>query len=240
MAEQQWRPAEADGRDAAVVRAIRTVARFSGAADAIRVRLAESGGHAVAQVNARAAGQPIRVQVTAASLDQAVDELADRLARRILEAADRWSPRKWPGHDGPDLRIAPPGSAATGLVRPARVKHVRLAVCSPETAVSVMDLMDYPVHLFVDAGTGLDAIVYRAGPTGYRLARLRPAPPPTPNPIPLAVDPRPAVPLPLEGAIARLDETGLGHLFFADSRTRRGQLLYRRYDTGYTLVGDSR
>lgn len=34
-----------------------------------------------------------------------------------------------------------------------------------------MDAMDYDAHLFADAEAGEDAIVYRAGPTGLRLAR---------------------------------------------------------------------
>lgn len=34
-----------------------------------------------------------------------------------------------------------------------------------------LNAMDYDVHLFTDAATGEDAVVYRAGPSGLRLAR---------------------------------------------------------------------
>jgi hypothetical protein len=101
-----------------------------------------------------------------------------------------------------------------------------------------MDLLDYPAHLFVDEDTGLDAVVYRAGPTGYRLARSRPAPPPAPNTVRLTVDPRPAPVLDPVRAMTRLDRTGLGHVFFIDPDTGRGQLLYRRFDARYALLKD--
>ncbi len=34
-----------------------------------------------------------------------------------------------------------------------------------------MDAMDYDVHIFTDTTTGEEAVVYRAGPAGLRLAR---------------------------------------------------------------------
>ena len=228
-------------REAAIRPVARVAARFDVVTDELRVRLSEAGGRVVAQANARAAGRPIRVQVAADGLDEAVGDLAERLGRRLLEAAACWSARVWPDSDDASVpsRI-PPGERAGGPVPPARVKTVPLVTCAPEVAVTVMDLMDYPAHLFVDADTGLDAVVYRAGPTGYRLARLRPAPPPVPNPVRLTVDPRPAPVLDAARAMARLDQTGLGHLFFADPGTGRGQLMYRRFDSRYALLRDAR
>ncbi|NUR62663.1 MAG: sigma 54 modulation/S30EA ribosomal C-terminal domain-containing protein [Catenulispora sp.] len=228
-------------RDAAILPVAQAAALFDVVTDDLRVRLSEAGGRVVAQANACAAGRPIRVQVAAAGLGEAVADLAERLSCRILEAAACWSARAWPDTDDASVpsRI-PPGERVVGPALLARVKAVPLAACSPEVAVTVMDLMDYPVHLFVDADTGLDAVVYRAGPTGYRLARLRPVPPPTPNTVRLTVDPRPAPTLEAAQAMARLDQTGLGHLFFIDSGTGRGQLIYRRFDTRYALIKDTR
>ncbi|NUR30619.1 MAG: hypothetical protein HOV83_33005, partial [Catenulispora sp.] len=164
--------------------------------------------------------------------------LAERLGRRILEAAACWSARPWPdGGDGlPDLSSPPPAERPGRPALLTRIKPVPLVRCPPEVAVTVMDLMDYPVHLFVDADTGLDAIVFRAGPTGYRLARQRPAPPPAPNTIPLTVSPLTVPVLDPERAVARLAGTGLRHLFFLDPATGRGQLVYRRFDGFYALL----
>ena len=55
-----------------------------------------------------------------------------------------------------------------------------------------MSAMDYAVHLFADAETGEDAVVYRSGPTGVRLSRQHSMRPPTgPDAPKLTVDPRP-------------------------------------------------
>jgi hypothetical protein len=229
------------GREAFLLRVTQAAARSGVATDGLRVRLSEAAdGRVVAQANARAARRAIRVQVAAGTLDQAVEDLADRLGRRVLEAAACWSGRPWPDTDDASVPSRlPRGGPALAPGLPARIKAAPLATCPPEVAVAVMDLMDYPAHLFVDAGTGLDAVVHRAGPTGYRLTRLRPAPPPAPNTVPLTVDPLPAPVLPVARAIARLDESGLGHLLFADPDTGRGQLLYRRFDDRYAIVRGS-
>ncbi|GAA1965031.1 sigma 54 modulation/S30EA ribosomal C-terminal domain-containing protein [Catenulispora subtropica] len=240
MVEQRASVPELAQREPAVLRITQAVAGYDVPTDGLRIRLSDTGGRIVAQANARAARRPIRVQVAAATLDQAADDLAERLGRRILEAAACWSARPWPDSDDASVPSRlPPGERAINLGLLARIKIVPLVACPPEVAAAVMDLMDYPAHLFIDADTGLDAMVHRSGPTGYRLTRLRPAPPPPANAIPLTVDPRPAPALEPEQAMARLDDTGLGHLFFTDPDSGRGQLLYRRFDTRYTLVKDA-
>ncbi len=240
MVEHDTGDVELTGRDRATLRITRAIAELDIAVDGLRIRLTETGGRVVAQVNARAARRPIRVQVAAATFDQATDDLAGRLTGRILEAAACWSPRPWPNGDMSVPSRVPPGERALGPGLLTRIKPVPLAACPPEVAVSVMDLMDYPVHAFIDADTGLDAIVYRAGPAGYRLARLRPAPPPAPNVIPLTADPLPPPTVTPEQAITRLEDTGLGYLFFIGPDTGRGQLLYRRFDSRYGLLHGAR
>ncbi|NUP47028.1 MAG: hypothetical protein HOW97_06875 [Catenulispora sp.] len=241
MLEQPVGEAGQTGTQAAVWRLTQSIARLDIRTDGLRVRLSEARGRIVAQANARAAGTPIRAQAAAATAAQAADDLADRLCHRIRQAAGCWTARAWPDTDDASVpsRVPPPERAVgPGLL--ARLKLVPLTRCTPEAAVAVMDLMDYPAHLFVDTDTGLDAVVYRAGPTGYRLARVLPVPPPVPNTVPLTVDPRPAPPLDPEQAMGRLDETGLGHLFFTDRETGRGQLIYRRFDLRYALLKDLR
>ena len=102
-----------------------------------------------------------------------------------------------------------------------------------------MDALDYQAHLFTGLDTGQDAIVYRAGPTGYRLARQAPGPTLRSADVPLTIHPHPAPVLPVEQAMARLGTANDDHLFFTDSTTGRGQLLYRRVDGHYGLVWPS-
>jgi hypothetical protein len=52
-----------------------------------------------------------------------------------------------------------------GKHQAACLRLVRIRTQTGSTA------MDYDVHLFTDAATGEDAVVYRAGPSGLRLAR---------------------------------------------------------------------
>ena len=65
-----------------------------------------------------------------------------------------------------------------------------------------------------------------------------PDPPGTPAANSESAEP-PAPVLRLADAVARLDATGLGHLFFADRETGRGRLLYRRFDHRYGLIADA-
>jgi hypothetical protein len=89
--------------------------------------------------------------------------------------------------------------------------------------------MDHDFHLFTDLHTGQDSVVYRAGPTGYRLASVRAI---TRAHVPSAASltisehhtPKPQVP----EAIARLELVGLPFVFFADPATGRGTVLYHR------------
>ena len=78
---------------------------------------------------------------------------------------------------------------------------------------------------------------YRAGPTGYRLARLTPrAEQPQSAMVPVTVSPHPAPHLSVPEAVERLELLMLPFLFFRDADTRRGYLLYHRYDGNYGLI----
>lgn len=100
--------------------------------------------------------------------------------------------------------------------------------------------MDYDFHLFTDIGTGEDSVLYRSGPTGYRLAQAHPQPTRAarwPCRSPSATCPPPR--MPLAGAEQRLDIGGLPFVFFADDTTGRGNALYHRYDGHYGLITTS-
>jgi hypothetical protein len=107
-------------------------------------------------------------------------------------------------------------------------------------AASALAAMDYDVYLYTDADTGEDAAIYRAGPTGLRVARqrsMRPAP--TSGTPPLTVNSRRTPVLTPQEAAARLAEGWLPFLFFTDGHSGRGHLVYRRYDGGVGLLGPS-
>ncbi|MFC5909961.1 sigma 54 modulation/S30EA ribosomal C-terminal domain-containing protein [Streptacidiphilus monticola] len=197
---------------------------------AVRARLSVVGEGrqrtAVGQVNAEIGGRRVRVQVAAQQLRAAADRLASRLGERVPQALGGWSPRAWTGTQTP-----------TGPVAPAitRVKTPELVWCDPDAAVMTMDAMDYDVHLFTDPETEADAVVYR-GPFGYRLTRILPAGRPVRTRIPLTEDAQPAPRLTDAQALARLRESGLAHLFYADPAEGYGRVLYRRYAGGFGLI----
>lgn len=97
-------------------------------------------------------------------------------------------------------------------------------------------MLDYDFYLFTDGGTGQDAVVYRSGPSGYRLAELDPPTALCPPATPLTVSEQPAARLELPDAIDRLNLSGAPFLFYADRTSGRGRVLYRRYDGHYGLI----
>jgi hypothetical protein len=228
------------GRDAAIVRVLEAVRQFAGDVENLKARLGGRACGVVAQATADAAGRPVRVQVAADTLGQVVDGLTARMRVRIGEASRCWAPRPWPQADredaGPVFHIPPRCPPLTATDAVARIKQVRLAYCSAQAAAMTMDLMDYQAHLFRDRATGAEAAVFRSGPTGYTVTRLRAAAASWRDGVPLVTDPRPAPVCDQAHAVATLETTGLGHLFYADKSTGCGRLLYRRLDGYYGLL----
>jgi Sigma 54 modulation/S30EA ribosomal protein C terminus len=190
----------------------------------------------VVQVNLRVRDTPARVMAVTAGAGDLAPALA-RLDRQIDSMCLRWRPRPWP-----DLTRRMLTVGADAVV--ARRKSVVPERLSPLQAAQVMDAMDYDAHLFIDAETGEDAAVYRAGPSGLRLARQRQVFPPgwswssklSVPPASLVVNSRPAPALDEAAAARRMCAHGLGSLFFTDPTSGRGQLLYPRYDGNLGLV----
>ncbi|MEV6212683.1 sigma 54 modulation/S30EA ribosomal C-terminal domain-containing protein [Kitasatospora sp. NPDC051914] len=198
--------------------------------ESLRVRLSPAG---LAQVNAEVDGRRIRVQETARGVGEALDRLADGLRRRITSVTGTWTPRAWPQ---PNRTPAPPIRPADGPPPIARVKSPSLVWCSPDAAVRTLDAMDYRIHLFTDPATETDAVVFRVGPTGYRLARTIAAAPPRNTAAPLTVSPHSAPLLAEEQAVERLVGAELPFLFYAHPADGRGRVLYRRFDGRLGLI----
>ncbi|MFB6894700.1 sigma 54 modulation/S30EA ribosomal C-terminal domain-containing protein [Kitasatospora sp. NPDC056327] len=212
----------------------------------------------LAQVNAEVDGRRIRVQEAAADLGEALDRLADGLRARMTAVGSGWTPRPWPRRIrtrvlpggaaavppapavpaplrvGPPGLPGPPGPPGPGPV--VRRKRAQLVWCSPDAAARTMDAMDFDIHLFTDPATETDAVVYRVGPTGYRLARTVAAGPPGRAAVPMTLSPCGAPELTEEQATERLTAAELPYLFFAHPGTGRGRVLYRRFDGGLGLI----
>ncbi len=130
----------------------------------VRVKTGRCGrGPMVVQVNLRIGDLPARVAAVTSGVDDLAPALA-RLDRQVARLCAPWRPRPWPDQTRRPMTVAPDATLT-------RRKTVVLQRTAPLDAVQVMDAMDYDVHLFTDAETGEDAVVYRAGPSGLRLAR---------------------------------------------------------------------
>lgn len=223
-------------RDSAHAMISAVLARHRDAVAHARLRL--TGGRCgtdptLIQVNLRVCGAPARIQVAASTPALAVAAAAARLERQIRRLSTAYEPWPWPDPERRSLAI--PGHGAI-----ARLKTVRLHTGTPCQAAAVLNAMDYDVHLFTDVETGQDAIIYRAGPTGLRLARQRSMHPPSlPVLLPLTVNPRKIPTLTASHAADRLAEHELPFIFYTDLATKRGHLLYRRYDGDLGLITPS-
>jgi hypothetical protein len=117
-----------------------------------------------------------------------------------------------------------------------RRKAFSLARMTVDEAAFDMEMLDYRFHLFVEEATGLDSVLYRTE-AGYRLAQIEKTTIAVVHGnVPVTVSPRPAAVLTIDEATFRLNETGLPFVFFRDDVTRRGCMLYHRYDGHYGLI----
>ncbi|MGS2811376.1 sigma 54 modulation/S30EA ribosomal C-terminal domain-containing protein [Nocardia sp. MW-W600-9] len=214
--------------------AVARLLRKHGVTGGARLRIAGAQGGdppMLVQVNLSIGG-PARIQVPTSGPGDALP-VVTRVEESLTRRGSSWRPRPWPDPARPALEVAAPG-------RLARRKTVVPARCGPAAAAQVMDAMDYDAHLFVDAETGQDAVVYRAGPSGVRLARQRELRPPCggfgADIPPIILTPRCAPVLAESEAMSRVAEYGLPFLFYTDASRGRGQLLYRRYDADLTLL----
>jgi len=225
------RQAGAGARDQVADWVVGTIATAGGEVAGLRVRLEPAArGLTVGQVNLVCFDRALRVQAAAAHPEEVGLRLIERLARQVALFSRGWTPRPWP-----DPLAAPPPNLECSP-RVARHKIVQLAVTGVPEAVAVLDARDYQAHLFTDAECGLDAVVYRGSPGGYRLARTSAAAPGILPRAALATSPRSAPLLTVGAACARLSEGAVPFVFFTDRATGRGALLYPRYAGGCASV----
>ncbi|MFJ9793085.1 sigma 54 modulation/S30EA ribosomal C-terminal domain-containing protein [Streptomyces globosus] len=224
-----------------------TLDHVSEPVSAARVKLTQTvNGSAARPAEAQAVvdvnGRPVRAHVAASTVFEAVDLLQERLAVRLARAR-RHGSRGLPGTvhepwDGaghqhrPHRRHLPAGER-----RIERYKAVSPPRQTPEDAVIDLESMDHDFWVFTDLASGYDSVVYRDARTGrHRLASLGPLGQEREADGLLGVSTVPVPQSTVAEAVERLVLTGLPFVFFHDTATGRGSVLYHRYDGHYGLI----
>ncbi|WP_245545891.1 sigma 54 modulation/S30EA ribosomal C-terminal domain-containing protein [Nocardia higoensis] len=216
-----------------------------------RVRLSGHGDPAVslrvvAQVVADVGGRAVRVQVEAATTREAVDLLQARLKAR-LAAVDRrgesirrlrasHGEHEWRHGDAPRPQLPyyprPPETREV-----VRHKAYALAQETCGAAAAEAEALDYDFHLFVEAGSGADSVLYRTPDGSYRLAQVAARPEAVVADLPgMTMSPIPPPELTVEEAASRLELADQPFVFFHDKVLGRGCVLYHRYDGHLGLI----
>jgi hypothetical protein len=200
---------------------------------------------AVAKASLDVSGRPVRAHVAARRMPEAIDLLEERLRRNLddfdeLARAHRHETGEVP--PGEWRHASRPTARPEYFPRPPEEREVirrktfALSALTPEQAALEMFLQDLDFHLFTNADTGEENVVYRRPDGTTALMQITPTLGGTP---PFAVDPVPAPVMLIDGAAERLNLTGEPFVFFVDAQTRRGNVLYRRYDGHYGLIEPS-
>ena len=202
---------------------------------------------AVAQATLDINGRIVRAQVQGVTARAAIDGLEGRLRRQLERLTRRTDDRRGRTQEddpGEWRHRFEPTRRPRYFPRPldqrriVRRKSFTLGPYSVDEAAQEMELLDYDFHLFTEAGTKQASVLYRSGPTGYRLAQVMTTSREelAPFDLPLTISPRPAAPLTFARAAERLGFLGQPFLFFIDAAEGRAFVLYRRYDGHYGLI----
>ncbi|MBP7928869.1 MAG: HPF/RaiA family ribosome-associated protein [Acidimicrobiia bacterium] len=189
-------------------------------------------------------GRPVRAHVAASVMEEAIDLLEDRLKRRLDRyRGRREAARKTAGiediawHHGDGLQQRP-----SYFNRPIEdrelVRHKTFALdpMSIDEAALDLDLLGHDFYLFSETSSDADAVVGHGDGTLILLS----ADPDSVNLEDCVAEValssvRPGV-LDTDAAIALLESTQDKFVFYIDSETHRGRVLYHRYDGHYGLI----
>lgn len=201
---------------------------------------------ALAQVVIDIDGELVRAHIAGHTMREAADLLQRHVADKLDQRAQRrdalrtrpaeHEPGEWRHGDQPTDR-------ADHFERPPDqrqlVRHKTYAIneLTVDEAAFDMHQLDYDFHLFRDLASGQDAVLERLPGGGYRLNLLQPTTlDALPTSVSLTVAEAPAPELSVPEAIERLDSGGERFVFFSNSATGRGNVVYRRYDGHYGLI----
>lgn len=204
----------------------------------------------IAQANLDVDGRFVRAQVEGVTAHEAVDRLEARLRHRLERIAEHWESRRGslPVAEVHEWRHdSEPAHRPGYFPRPAderriiRRKSFAMEPCTVDEAVGEMELLDYDFHLFTEKGTNTAGVLYRGGPTGYRLALVAPDLKDGVSPFErqVSVSDQPAPCLTEAEAAERMGLLGLPFLFFIDAAHGCASVLYHRYDGHYGLITPS-
>jgi hypothetical protein len=157
----------------------------------------------------------VRAHVAAASVAEAVTRLESQLRRNLVDLRERAQAARKERPPVPAPQRPPSLRRTSSSARPLTVAD----------AVAELRSRGHAFHLFVDAGSGEDAVVYlrddgmpackRIGGDGGWIDGVY-------------FDPEPAPRLDVERAVERLTATQEPFLFFVDAGTGRGAVLHRQ------------
>ena len=140
---------------------------------AVKLRLRDGAADtldAIAEATLDLNGVPIRAHAAGRTMGEAIDELDDRLTRRLRRHRKCLEDRH---HDqDPEPVHTHPGYARFDPDEREVVRHKTLAMApmSAEEAADEMDLLDHGFYLYLDADHGLERVVGRNGDGGLHAA----------------------------------------------------------------------
>lgn len=205
---------------------------------------------AVIQGTMDISGSIIRAQVAAPNPRDALNVLHDRLDRRLRRLAERRQtaekrPPRTPEGEwrSGDLPAARPGF----FPRPVQNREVvRRKTFAPRDEISVdealfdLEVLDHRFFLFTDAADSEVSVVYEDDDR-VRLQKVSgETPPPDDLSFGVVPNPTPAPELEVDEARQFLDTTSAPFVFFRDTASGDGCVMYRRYDGHYGLVSPAR
>lgn len=200
-----------------------------------------AGQPAVAQASVDLNGRRVRAQAAADTMRAAIELMCQKLKVRLGRAAQQDTAADWAEAGGParrpDWRLPHPrrSAEAPSLVRR---KSYGLSRLTPDEAIADLEMLDYEFHLFTERATDTDSVVY-VTEDGYRIAQADPRPDllelePVGSAVTVSEVRAPR--LGLAEAEARLEALGRPFIFFVNTQTGRGNLIYHRYDGHYGLI----
>lgn len=167
---------------------------------------------AVAEASADVDGRPVRAKTSAATMPEAVDDLADRLRRQLVRLQDRT--RTLQRQPAARPAYVPRAAEERAVVRH---KSFASAPMTVDDAAYEMELLDHDFFLYRDAATDTPALVHRLADGGYAAG----------SPPPSLTDAQ---------ARTRLETYDEPFVFYLDPDSGEGRVLYHRYDGDYGLI----
>ncbi|GIU84451.1 MAG: hypothetical protein KatS3mg008_1226 [Acidimicrobiales bacterium] len=192
---------------------------------------------ALAEATIYVDGTPVRAHVAAHDHEAAVDLLEDRLRRRLsrrfeIRRGDRVGAIRSRNHQHrPQWVELPPDERQI-----VRHKTFALEPMTVDEAAFDLEMLDHDFYLFTEMSTGADCVIYHSeGGLVLSMPESTQGDPISGAAAELRLGP-PAPTLTRAEAVERLESGNERFVFYVDSETGRGNVLYHRYDGHYGLI----